>query len=106
LKKINEAVNPWTTLSKEEVYKNPWIAISHRQVLNPAGGKGIYGVVQFQNIAIGILPLDENNNTWLVGQYRYTLEKYTWEIPEGGSPINTPPLDSAKRELKEEVGLV
>jgi len=106
MKKINEAINPWTTLSEEEVYKNPWISISHRDVLNPAGGKGIYGVVQFKNLAIGILPLDEHNNTWLVGQYRYTLEQYTWEIPEGGSPINTPPLDSAKRELKEEVGLV
>ncbi len=98
--------NPWTTLSKTEAYKNPWIAVSHREVLNPAGGKGIYGVVQFNNVAVGILPLDENNNTWLVGQYRYTLEQYSWEIPEGGSPINTPPLESAKRELKEEVGLV
>lgn len=104
--KIKETVNPWTTLSKEEIYKNPWITVSHREVLNPKGGEGIYGVVEFKNVAVGILPLDEHNNTWLVGQYRYTLEQYTWEIPEGGAPNNTPPLDSAKRELKEEVGLV
>ena len=106
MKNINEKTNPWTTLTEKEAYKNPWISVSHRDVLNPAGGKGIYGVVQFKNLAIGILPLDKHNNTWLVGQYRYTINQYTWEIPEGGAPLNTPPLESAKRELKEEVGLV
>ena len=106
MKNIKEDINPWTTLTKEEVYKNPWISVSHRSVLNPKGGKGIYGVVEFKNVAVGILPLDEDNNTWLVGQYRYTIEQYEWEIPEGGAPINSPPLASAKRELKEEVGLV
>jgi len=103
---INTKKNPWVTLSKKEVYANPWISVSHREVLNPAGGDGIYGVVSFKNIAVGILPLDEDYNTWLVGQYRYTIEQYSWEIPEGGCPIDTDPLASAKRELKEETGLV
>jgi len=104
--KSNYTKNPWKTLETTVPYHNPWISISHNKVINPAGGKGIYGVVQFKNLAVGILPLDEENNTWLVGQYRYALDQYSWEIPEGGSPKGTDPLESAKRELKEEVGLV
>ena len=104
--KSNLTKNPWKTLGTTVPYSNPWISISHNDVLNPAGGKGIYGVVQFKNVAIGILPLDADNNTWLVGQYRYPLGQYSWEIPEGGSPKGTDPIESAKRELKEEVGLV
>ncbi len=97
--------NPWTTLNSKTVYDNPWISISHREVLTPTGTDGIYGVVHFKNLAIGILPLDEDNNTWLVGQYRYTLEAYSWEIPEGGCPMGTDPLVSAQRELQEETGI-
>lgn len=98
--------NPWQTLSIEERYDNPWINITHREVLNPAGGPGIYGLVHFKNTAIGILPLDKDYNTWIVGQYRYTLEEYSWEIPEGGGPLGQDVLDSAKRELKEETGII
>lgn len=97
--------NPWKTLQIDEVYSNPWIRITHRSVLNPAGNPGIYGVVHFKNLAIGIVPIDEEGNTWLVGQFRYTLDQYSWEIPEGGAPLNTDPLDSAKRELIEETGI-
>jgi len=97
--------NPWTTLSGEEKYDNPWINITEYQVLNPAGGKGIYGKVHFKNKAIGVIALDEHNDTWLVGQYRYTLNEFHWEIPEGGGIIGSPPLEAAKRELKEETGL-
>ena len=101
----NELINPWKTKSMTKVYDNPWIKISHNEVINPSGGNGIYGVVHFKNIAIGILPLDEHLNTWLVGQYRYTLESYSWEIPEGGCPMGTSPLETAKRELLEETGI-
>lgn len=97
--------NPWTTLTEKIVYDNPWISVSHRDVLNPSGGKGIYGLIHFKNLAIGIVPLDEEYNTWLVGQYRYTLSAYSWEIPEGGGPLGTSPLVSAQRELKEETGI-
>lgn len=97
--------NPWKTLSKETAYENPWISVSHRDVLTPAGTPGIYGVVHFKNLAIGIVPLDQQLNTWLVGQYRYTLDDYSWEIPEGGCPLGTDPLDTAKRELIEETGI-
>ncbi len=97
--------NPWLTHSIDVVYNNPWIQVSHRIVTNPNGGKGIYGVVHFKNLAIGIVPIDEEGNTWLVGQYRYTIQEYSWEIPEGGCPVGTDTLESAKRELKEETGI-
>ncbi len=97
--------NPWDTISIHEVYDNPWIQVTHRDVITPGKTEGIYGVVHFKNLAIGILPLDEEYNTWLVGQYRYTLEEYSWEIPEGGGEPGSTALDSAKRELLEETGI-
>ena len=101
----NDQKNPWTTLSHEDIYENPWIKLEEHQVINPAGGKGIYGKVHFKNTAIGIIPLDEHNNTWLVGQHRYVLNEWSWEIPEGGGPAGQPILESAQRELLEETGL-
>ncbi|MEL6276555.1 MAG: NUDIX hydrolase [Bacteroidota bacterium] len=98
--------NPWTTKSTQTAYENPWIKIEHNEVVNPSGGDGIYGVVRFKNQAIGIVPIDEEGNTYLVGQWRYPLQEYHWEIPEGGCPKGENPLDTAKRELKEETGLV
>jgi 8-oxo-dGTP pyrophosphatase MutT (NUDIX family) len=98
--------NPWKTLTHKVVYENPWIEISHREVVNPNGGNGIYGVVSFKNLAIGVVPVDDNLNTFLVGQYRYTLNHYSWEIPEGGGPMGEEPLETAKRELLEETGLL
>ena len=100
-----EENNPWTTLDSRKIYENNWIGITEHQVINPSGGKGIYGEVHFKNLAIGILPLDEAHNTWLVGQYRFPLNAYSWEIPEGGGPLHLDPLDSAKRELLEETGI-
>ncbi len=97
--------NPWTTLSQELRYENPWIRLSHREVVNPAGNPGIYGVVHFKNRAVAVVPVDEEGYTWLVGQYRYTLEAYSWEIPEGGAPPDEPPLAAAQRELAEETGI-
>ncbi|MCX8210109.1 MAG: 8-oxo-dGTP pyrophosphatase MutT (NUDIX family) [Neolewinella sp.] len=98
--------NPWKTLTTSVPYDNPWIRIEHHEVLNPSGNLGIYGLVKFKNHAIGIVPVDDEGFTWLVGQYRYALGSYEWEIPEGGCPVGTDTLDTAKRELKEETGLV
>ena len=97
--------SPWQTLSNKKKYENPWISVSHRDVINPAGNKGIYGVVEFKNLTVGILPLDDNNNTWLVRQFRYSINQYSLEIPEGGAELDETPLLAAKRELKEETGL-
>jgi 8-oxo-dGTP pyrophosphatase MutT (NUDIX family) len=101
----DETKNPWQTLSGELKYENKWIAVTEYQVINPAGGKGIYGKVHFKNKAIGIIPVDSELNTWLVGQYRYTLNEWSWEIPEGGGPMEESALESAERELREETGL-
>ncbi|MBI2279877.1 MAG: NUDIX hydrolase [Bacteroidetes bacterium] len=97
--------NPWKTKSSELKYNNPWISVTEHQVVNAAGNDGIYGTVHFKNIAIGIIPLDENNNTWLVGQFRYPLNEYSWEICEGGGKLDIDPLLSAQRELMEELGI-
>jgi len=98
--------NPWITKKSEDVYESPWIKVVKHDVLNPAGKPATYSVVNFKNLAIGILPIDNEGFTWLVGQWRYPLEEYCWEIPEGGGPLGIDPLDSAKRELKEETGIV
>ncbi|MGN8072702.1 NUDIX hydrolase [Mucilaginibacter sp. SG564] len=97
--------NPWKITSEKNVYDNPWINVTEYQVINPSGNPGIYGKVHFKNIAIGVLPLDDELNTYLVGQFRFPLNQYSWEMPEGGGPEDTDPLESAKRELLEETGL-
>lgn len=97
--------NPWQITSEKNVYSNPWISLTEYQVINPSGNPGIYGKVHFKNRAIGVIPLDNDMNTYLVGQYRFPIEQYSWELPEGGGPLGTDPLESAKRELLEETGL-
>lgn len=103
--KLKTYPNPWQPQSSKDIYDNPWLSLHEDKVINPGGGISHYGKVHFKNLAIGIIPIDENNNTWLVGQYRYVPDCYSWEIPMGGGPLNIHPLDSAKRELKEETGL-
>jgi 8-oxo-dGTP pyrophosphatase MutT (NUDIX family) len=97
--------NPWTTLTAKPQYENPWIRVVEHDVLNPKGRPGIYGVVRFKNLAIGVLPIDADGATVLVGQYRYPLDAYSWEIPEGGGSRAVDPVESARRELLEETGL-
>ena len=103
---MNEARNPWTVLSKATAYENAWIRVDHHDVLNPAGGKGIYGTVHFKAHATGVVPIDENGNVILVGQYRFPLCAYSWEIPEGGVTADDSVLGAAQRELREECGLI
>lgn len=97
--------NPWKTKDTTIVYDNNWIQVAHNEVINPTGNAGVYGKVHFKNKAIGIIPIDSEGNTYLIGQYRYPLNAYSWEIPEGGGPLGEDPSDTAKRELLEEAGL-
>ncbi|MBX7241373.1 MAG: NUDIX hydrolase [Bacteroidia bacterium] len=99
-----ESHNPWKTLSEKEIYENKWIKLTEFQVLNPAGNPGIYGVIHFQNNAVGVVPY-ENGFIWMVGQFRYPLNRFSWEIPEGGGPLDISTLEAAVRELKEETGM-
>ena len=102
---MSEKRGPWQILSREQRYDNRWITVTHHEVITPTGQPGIYGTVHFKNIGIGILPLDAEQHTFLVGQYRFTLDGYSWEIPEGGGALGVDPLESAARELREETGL-
>jgi 8-oxo-dGTP pyrophosphatase MutT (NUDIX family) len=96
--------NPWKSLSTKVAYENSWIRVTEHQVINPSGGQGIYGVVHFKHRAIGILPWDDGY-IWMVGQFRFPLSRYSWEIPEGGGHLDEDGLAAAQRELKEETGL-
>lgn len=101
----DEKHNPFQTLSTEVAYDNKWITVTHSEIVTPAGTPGIYGKVHFKNYAIAVIPIDDEGHTWLVGQYRYALNEYSWEVPEGGGLLGNDILASAKRELQEEVGL-
>lgn len=100
----SEKFGPWTRLSSRPIYENPWIRVREDQVLRPDGSPGIYGVVHFRNLAVAVVPVDAEGRVILVGQHRYPLDFYSWEIPEGGCPEGEDPLAAAKRELREETG--
>lgn len=100
-----KAKGPWTQISCQEIYQNPWIQVEHHEVYRPDGKPGVYGVVHFKHLALGVVPVDDDGYTWLVGQYRYPLDLYSWEIPEGGGKSTETAQEAIARELKEETGL-
>ncbi len=102
---MNDGRNTWQRRSRRTAYENPWIRVEHDEVITPGGSDGVYGVVRFANVAIGVVTLDADGMTTLVGQWRYPLGRYSWEIPEGGGPHGRSPLEAAGRELREETGL-
>lgn len=96
---------PWTRGPARPKYENLWISVTEFDATAPTGKPALYGLVSYQNLAIAILPLFDDGTTVLVGQHRFPLGNYSWEIPEGGGPLSDDPLESAKRELAEETGL-
>lgn len=105
MEKLPIEAGDWQTLGARPIYENPWIALTEYDVLNPNGGRGVYGKVHFKHYALGVAALEADGSLWLVGQARYPLQSYSWEIPEGGGRLDRSPLESAQRELKEETGL-
>jgi 8-oxo-dGTP pyrophosphatase MutT (NUDIX family) len=103
---MDEAKNPWKVVSRSAVYENEWIRVDHHEVLGPSGDPGVYGTVHFKYRAVGVVPIDRKGNVILVGQYRFPMGAYSWEIPEGGGLKDVPAIESAQRELREECGLV
>jgi ADP-ribose pyrophosphatase len=102
--KIDEGRNPWTTSTSEVRYENPWISVRHDEVVDPSGRTGVYGVVTPSGLALGVLPILNDGTVVLVGQYRYALNRYSWEMPEGGGAKDVDPSISIARELREETG--
>lgn len=96
---------PWQRLAKRPIYENPWITVDEFDAVAPTGAKALYGLVGMKNLALGILPLHSDGTVTLVGQHRFPLGAYSWEIPEGGGAKDIDPLISAQRELREEAGL-
>lgn len=102
---MTDLPKPWRIKSARTVYANRWIAVREYQAVAPTGADALYGLVHPHNLALGVLPIDDEGNTVLVGQQRFPFGRYSWELPEGGGPENLPPLEGAQRELAEECRL-
>ena len=100
----NLDIGPWRRRSRARSYANPWIEVFHDEVDRPDGSPGIYGVVHFLSAAVGVVATDDVGRLLLVGQHRYALDEYSWEIPEGGVGADEPLEEGARRELREETG--
>lgn len=97
--------NPWKTLSSKLMYQNQWLRVREDRVIRPDGNEGVYGVVELPP-SVAVVALNDRDEVLLVGQWRYTHGKFSWEIPTGGSEAGEGILDAARRELREEGGVL
>ena len=96
---------PWKPGTQRVAFESAWITVIDQQATAPTGRLAQYGMVRFKNLAIAVLPIHDDGTVTLVGQHRFPLGDYSWELPEGGAPLDEDPLAGAKRELGEETGL-
>jgi len=96
---------PWKAGTERVAFENAWICVSDQEAIAPTGRPARYGLVRFKNLAVAVLPLHDDGSVTLVGQHRFPNADYSWELPEGGAPLEEDPLEGAKRELAEETGL-
>lgn len=101
---MSDPKQQWTTVSSRTVYENPWMRVTEDHVITPRGAKGVYGVTRFPAPGCSILALDAEGHTWIVGQHRHAVNRYTWEIPAGSIGSDPDPLTGAQREFSEETG--
>jgi 8-oxo-dGTP pyrophosphatase MutT (NUDIX family) len=97
--------NPWKTHGSQPIYATPWFSVRRDEVTRPDGAPGVYSVVHAERVAVGVVPLWDDGSVTLVGQWRYPLEQYSWEIPEGGGELDADPIVAARAELLEEAGI-
>lgn len=100
-----EQPDPYAVLERRFVYDSPWIRVREDRFNHRRGAEGRYAVCGFHRTACGVLALDDQDRVVLVGQWRYPLEAYSWEIPEGGGDAAESPFEAMQRELAEEAGL-
>lgn len=97
--------DPWTVKSVARTFENAWFVLDRHEVIRPDGADGEYTIIRPHRLAVGVLPIEPDGGVHLVGQWRFPLKRYSWEIPEGGAEPGEPALACAKRELEEEAGL-
>jgi len=97
--------SPWRNDSEETLFENPWLRLTRHDATAPTGLAADYVVMRPKNVATGVLPIHDDGTVTLVGQQRFALANYSWEMPEGGAPMGEDPFDGVRRELAEEAGL-
>lgn len=95
---------PWTIKDSEEKYKNPWIKVREDKVIRPDGKDGIFGIVEMVS-GISVLPLDDDGFVYLTDEFHYAIGQDSTEVVSGAIDQNEKPIEAAKRELKEELGI-
>jgi ADP-ribose pyrophosphatase len=100
-----EDSDPWIVKSMTRAFENDWFCVDAHDVLRPDGKSGHYGVIRIRRLAVGVLPIEADGRVHLVGQWRFPLGRYSWEMPEGGAQPGEDAQLCAERELSEETGL-